>query len=137
MLTRWAECTWVQFFHVQCSASDFLAALRREYSLWFMDQVLRLGAADPNQPGVLYLDAFRPLDVDDLYEWRRNATGRSSAMVVRQRRPGAGPQVPARAVPGPRRGGRDLAVPLQADEHLRVAAEIHIAGIIHGQRYGA
>jgi hypothetical protein len=87
-LTRWAEGNQVQFHHVQCSASDFLLALRRRYSLWFMDQVLRLGADDPNQPGLLSLDAFGHLAVADLYEWRRHATGRSSAMVVRQRRPG-------------------------------------------------
>lgn len=89
MLTAWAQGDRVRLRHIRESGAEFVSRLRKRYSLWFLEQVVRTAHADlsAEQTG-RYIGPFDTLPCEELYEWRQNALGMPSNQVIRERRPG-------------------------------------------------
>ncbi|TRZ53145.1 hypothetical protein D4S03_02275 [bacterium] len=91
-LWAWAE-TKADFHHIQQSGAEFLTELRKSYSLQFLNILLLqsktsyqalIGSQPPDNPNI-QID----LDIDDLYELRRDTCGAPKGQVVRKKVPDA------------------------------------------------
>jgi hypothetical protein len=90
-LWKWANSDLSKFFHVKMSGHHFLDALRRHFSLRFLEKVLADASGIyqllTGQPGPETYSWMNGLSVDDLYSLRRDICGATSIGIPRAKRP--------------------------------------------------